>query len=185
MLTIYNIDQNIKKTKPNNGPVAWAWSKMKAVRLTGPLAAAAVLHHVISPVLAAPVISDLNQLEYDENGRLAGHVFAYPTGECAHLIEGDSSINDGMWGHKFAQLSGQAYEDVFGHLEGGSKTVPDNVKSWKDDCFATCLEKGTLQGKKLDEDEEIQINRLSDFLTSDSCGKVEYGFVNYHENNIK
>ena len=41
------------------------------------------------------------------------------------------------------------------------------------------------RGKKVDEDEVIQINRLSDFLTSDSCGKVEYGFVNYHDNPIK
>ena len=41
------------------------------------------------------------------------------------------------------------------------------------------------RGKKVDEDEVIQINRLNDFLTSDSCGKVEYGFVNYHENTIK
>ena len=73
------------------------------------------------------MLSDLNQLEYDENGRLAGHVFAYPTGECAQLIEGDGSIHDGMWRHKFVQLSGQAYAEVFGHLEGGSKTVPDNV----------------------------------------------------------
>ena len=122
---------------------------MKAVRLTGPLAAA-VLHQITSPseaaqVLAAPVLSDLNQLNYDENGRLEGHVFAYPTGECAQLIEGDGSIHDGMWSHKFVQLSGQAYAEVFGHLEGGSKTVPDNVKSWEEDCFAACLEKGTLQ----------------------------------------
>jgi len=40
-------------------------------------------------------------------------------------------------------------------------------------------------GEKDDEGEMVNVPNIRDFLTSDSCGQVEYGFVNYHTNPVK
>ena len=148
---------------------------------------------------AAPTISSLSDLPYSEDDRLEGHIFAYPAGECASLVESDTSIHDGQWGHKFVALEGEAYGAVFGHLEGVDASAPPaDAKSFHD-CFAACLEKGTHRDvvarplphrywQKGEVDDEGTINKVESadaFLTSDSCGKVEYGFVNYHENPVK
>jgi len=151
-------------------------------------------------VHAAPTITSLDELEYNEDNRLANHIFAYPAGKCASLIDADSTIYDGEWGHKFIALDGDAYHKVFGHLEGvdGSAGPPTAVDSYKD-CFTACLEKGTLRsvvarplphrywnrGIVEDEGEKKQVENMDAFITSDACGKVEYGFVNYHENPVK
>lgn len=145
-------------------------------------------------------ISSLSELRYNGDDRLAGHVFAYPAGECADIVEKDGKIFDGVWGHEFTALEGQAYADVFGHLEGidGSAGPPKGVKSDRD-CVAACLERGTLRrvvarplphrywnrGEVDDEGEMKKVENFDRFLSSDGCGKVEYGFVNYHTNPVK
>ena len=151
-------------------------------------------------VHAAPTITSLSELEFNEDDRLASHYFAYPAGKCAELIDSSKSINDGQWLHKFVALDGEAYSAVFGHLEGidASAGVPTDVNDFHD-CVATCLERGTLQsvvarplphrywkhGEVQDEKEIKNVDTLDQFLTSDACGMVEYGFVSYHENPVK
>lgn len=155
----------------------------------------------LSKARAVPVITALKDLPFNEDDRLSTHLFAYPVGECASLIERDKGIHDGLWEHKFTALDGEAYGKVFGHLEGVSQSIPSGVKS-VEDCVAVCLEKGTLQsvvarplphryydrGMVSDNTADggiIQMDSLGNFLTSDSCGKVEYGFVNYHHHPIE
>ena len=156
----------------------------------------------VAHVTAAPTITSLSELPYNEDNRLTKHIFAYPAGKCASLIDSDNTIHDGQWGHTFMALDGDAYKSVFGHLDGidADSGVPtDEEVTTFHDCTAVCIEKGTLQsvvarplphrywnkGTKDDEGEIIQIKNVDRFLTSDSCGKVEYGFINYHENEIK
>lgn len=149
---------------------------------------------------AAPTISSLTELAYNEDNRLSNHFFAYPAGKCASLIDSDEKIFDGQWGHEFVALEGEAYGDVFGHLEGvdGSAGPPTEVDTFMD-CLAVCLEKGTLQsvvarplphrywkeGVVMDEKEPVEVPNMNRFLTSDSCGQVEYGFISYHDFPIK
>lgn len=153
----------------------------------------------LNGVLAAPVMRSLSELLYNEDNRLSDHIFVYPAGKCASLVDSDKGIFDWMWGHKFVALDGEAHGAVFGHLEGVDASAPPaDVTSFRD-CYAACLEKGTLQsvvarplphrywknGKVVDEKKVTEVDEVRNFLTSDSCGKVEYGFVNYHKNPIK
>ena len=148
---------------------------------------------------AASTISSLTDLPYNEDNRLSTHIFAYPAGQCASLIDADTTIYEGQWDHKFVALEGDAFSAVFGHLEGvDAAAPPTNVNSFHD-CLAVCLERGTLQsvvarplphrywknGEVEDEDEIIKVDTMDQFLTSDACGKVEYGFINYHDNLVK
>ncbi len=148
---------------------------------------------------AAPTILDLSELPYNEDNRLATHIFAYPAGACAELIDSDNSVWDGNHGHAFVALDGEAYRNVFGHLEGFvSDSPPTTVESFHD-CLAVCLERGTDRsivarplphkywqyGEKDDEGEMIEVDNISEFFSSDSCGRVEYGFVNYWPNTVK
>jgi len=49
-------------------------------------------------VQAAPTISSLTELPFNEDNRLEQHIFAYPAGKCASFIDSDKSIHDGKWG---------------------------------------------------------------------------------------
>lgn len=147
---------------------------------------------------AAPTILDLADLPFNEDNRLAEHIFAYPAGVCATLIDSDKTMKDGHHGHKFVALDGEAYNDVFGHLQDVPNSPPTNANSFYD-CLAVCLEKGTNRsvvarplphrywqyGEKDDEGEMVEVDAIDSFFGSDSCGRVEYGFVNYHTNPIK
>jgi len=150
-------------------------------------------------VQAATTIEFLADLPYNEDDRLSTHIFAYPAGKCASLIDSDTTIREGQWGHEFVALDGEAFGAVFGHLEGvDAASPPSDVKSFRD-CLAACLEKGTQRsvvarplphrywkrGQVEDEGEIREVENMDRFLTSDSCGKVEYGFINYHENPVK
>lgn len=144
---------------------------------------------------AALTISNLSDLPYNEDNRLDRHIFAYPAGKCAELIDSDDSVFDGQWGHTFLALEGEARDAVFGHLGEEERPTIDSFR----DCVAACIEKGTLRsvvarplphrywrfGEKDDEGEMVNVPNIRDFLTSDSCGQVEYGFVNYHTNPVK
>lgn len=148
---------------------------------------------------AAPIVRDLSELPYNEDHRLATHIFAYPAGPCAQLINTDVSMWDGNHGHAFVELDGLAYRDVFGHLGGTNSDAPPTTAENFRDCPAVCLEKGTDRnlvarplphrywqyGKKDDEGEMIEVGSVNEFFGSDSCGRVEYGFVNYWPNTVK
>eukprot|EP00578_Thalassiosira_sp_NH16_P024176 CAMPEP_0181101030 /NCGR_PEP_ID=MMETSP1071-20121207/13524_1 /TAXON_ID=35127 /ORGANISM="Thalassiosira sp., Strain NH16" /LENGTH=526 /DNA_ID=CAMNT_0023183829 /DNA_START=83 /DNA_END=1663 /DNA_ORIENTATION=- len=145
---------------------------------------------------AVPTITSLADLPYNEDDRLSNHIFAYPAGKCASFIDPD---NDGMWQHKFVALDGEAYGAVFGHLEDVDAAAPPADADSFLDCLAVCLEKGTLRsvvarplphrywknGEVDDEGEHVRVDDVVKFLTTDSCGKVEYGFVSYHPNPVK
>lgn len=149
-----------------------------------------------------PTLTTLSDLPFNDDNRLISHIFAYPAGKCATLIDADTTIRDGEWDHKFVALDGEAYTAVFGHLhENDSPPLTsndENIQSLRD-CLAVCLERGTLRsvvarplphrywkyGHKIDEDKDIEVRNISSFLNSDSCGKVEYGFINYHTNPLK
>jgi len=171
----------------------------KSLQIISLLLIAAIAQKKQYTAEAAPIISNLNDLPYNSDNRLAKHIFAYPTGKCATLINEETSIHDGQWGHTFMELDGEAYTSVFGHLDvDTTKGVPKEAQTFHD-CTAVCLEMGTPQsvvarplphrywnkGTKNDEEEIIPVNSIERFLTSDSCGQVEYGFINYHTNIIK
>jgi hypothetical protein len=148
---------------------------------------------------AAPTILDLADLPYNEDNRLETHIFAYPAGACAELIDSDSSVWDGHHGHVFVALDGEAYRNVFGHLKGFFSDSPPTTADSFHDCLAVCLEKGTNQsvvarplphkywqyGEKDDEGEMVEVASIGNFFLSDSCAMLEYGFVNYHVNPVK
>jgi hypothetical protein len=163
--------------------------------LTGSTAAAA------SESSVTPTITTLSDLPFNDDHRLTNHIFAYPARKCASLVETDTTIHDGIWGHKFVALDGEAYTAVFGHIENVPDAPSNNneeVQSFRD-CVAVCIERGTLRdvvarplphrywryGHKLDEDRDVELTDIVSFLHSDSCGKVEYGFINYHTNPLK
>jgi len=91
-----------------------------------------------------------------------------------------------MYGHQFLALEGKAFRDVFGE-EAEFPSSPASVR----DCQAVCLELGTLKSvvaRPLPHrywGREEAKRQLYDFMLSDSCGRVEYGFVNYQDNPIK
>lgn len=150
-------------------------------------------------VHATTTISSLDDLPFNEDDRLSSHIFAYPAGECASLVDSDRSIVDGQWGHQFVALEGEAFAAVFGHLEGVNASAPPTTVNSYNDCLAACLELGTQRsvaarplphrywqhGSVEDEGVLRELPNLDKFLTSDSCGSVEYGFINYHDNPVK
>jgi len=166
----------------------------------------------MKPALLVPLLSLLSQngvrsethirhlakLPFNEDNRLSTHIFAYPAGKCASLIKSDNIV-EGQWGHEFVALHGEAYTAVFGHLQGVDASVPPTDVQSFHDCLAVCLEKGTQQsvvarplphrywkhGLVEDEGKVHEVNTMDEFLSSDACGKVEYGFVNYHKNTVK
>lgn len=151
---------------------------------------------------ASPTLTTLSDLPFNDDDRLTSHIFAYPAGKCASLIDAETTIRDGDLDHKFVALDGEAYTAVFGHLDendtGSSKDDDEHINSFRD-CVAVCIERGTLRsvvarplpyrywnyGHKIDEEKDIEMRSIASFLNSDSCGKVEYGFVNYHTNPLK
>jgi hypothetical protein len=129
-------------------------------------------------IASTRAIKSIDELPYSDN-HLASHVLAY-TSSCTETVE-SSGIKDGIFGHVFYMLQGDASARVFGHLNSAG-------------CTVVCLEKGTpraviarpmprrywIDGAvDLDGDgSEIVKMDLNDFLSSDGCGQVEYGVVN-------
>lgn len=127
-------------------------------------------------------IKSLDELPYDTNNHLYSHILAY-TSSCTKAIA-DSGMKDGIFSHKFYLLEGDASTDVFGNLSSSG-------------CTAACLEKGTPrsvvarpmphryfidgQVNDLDEDgkEITHSMSLKEFMSSEGCGRVEYGSINF------
>jgi len=145
---------------------------------------------------------NLSDLPFDENDHLSTHVLAVPAGKCGSLLLEDTvDFEDGSHGHQWMELEGEAFDSVFGHLGAYADFSSDEVTDFNTDCLAVCLEKGTLrevvarplphryflQGKVDQDGDGMRVTEASvqQFVMSDSCAKVEYGFVNYHDNPIK
>lgn len=157
-----------------------------------------ILASFLNKAHAALTVLTLADLPFNEDNRLAEHIFAYPAGACAALIDADDAMFEGKNDHTFATLDGDAFRDVFGHLRNVPDTPPTTASSFHD-CLAVCLERGTNHsvvsrtlphrywqyGQKDDDGNMTNVDTISNFFISDSCGMVEYGFVNYHTNPVK
>lgn len=142
----------------------------------------------------------LADLPYDENKHLSDHIFAIPAGKCASLLQNSADFYDGSFGHQWMELSGEAFDSVFGHLGSLEDFSREEMTNFDTDCLAVCIEKGTshetvarplphryfVQGKvdHYGDGEEVEEKTVQNFFMSDSCAKVEYGFINYHDNPI-
>ncbi|KAL7495871.1 hypothetical protein ACHAWT_004204 [Skeletonema menzelii] len=154
----------------------------------------------VAAVEIPPSASNLSDLPFDENDHLSTHVLAVPAGKCGSLLKPKVDFRDGSHGHKWMTLGGEAFESVFGHLGAYADFSDEKVTDFNKDCLAVCLEKGTLREVvarplphryfvkgKVDQDgdgERVEERNVQQFFLSDSCAKVEYGFVNYHDNPI-
>ena len=141
------------------------------------------------------VISSLDELPFDdENDHLSTHIFAYPAGKCASLVNDAMDIKNGDFGHQWMGLDGEAFTSVFGHLgdddDEGIIIASDETKitNFNTDCVAVCLEKGTLRTVvarplphryfnhgKVDQDGDggrVDEMTVDNFYMSDSCAKV-------------
>lgn len=135
----------------------------------------------VASAAAVDTVNSLDELPYDSSdNHLASHIFAY-TSSCIQIVE-NSPVQDGIFSHKFYVLEGTAEEDVFGHLDSSVE------------CKVACLEKGTPRSLvarpmphrywidgMVDRGDGTVTDEISlfDFVTSDGCGMVEYGFINY------
>ena len=133
-----------------------------------------------------PVASNLSDLPYDENFHLASHILAYPaSGPCASLIEAE--INNGipLYGHVPIAVEGDAATAIFG----------DRLSALSDDaqitdvtqCPAVCLDRGVdsslvafpMPQYFYNPKEDQEHASFAGFISSLSCGRVEFGFINY------
>ena len=177
-------------------------SSRSSMKPTQPIVLLPLLLSLLARAKAAsPTLTTLSDLPFNDDDRLTSHIFAYPAGKCASLIDAETTIRDGDLDHKFVALDGEAYTAVFGHLDENDTDASkddEHINSFRD-CVAVCIERGTLRsvvarplpyrywnyGHKIDEEKDIEMRSIASFLNSDSCGKVEYGFVNYHTNPLK
>jgi hypothetical protein len=120
-------------------------------------------------------ISSLNDLQYDENGKLQSHTLAYPA---------SSSHSCGFHpqeGFTMVAVTGDAMAELFPQTTTTSAFHPDS------DCWAVCLERGVDQQyvshvmphKRYDRKNHPP-TKLFHRWVSDSCAHVEVCLINYH-----
>ena len=158
-------------------------------RSTAPLAGAALAILFSFPVHAIAtginLISNLDFLPYDENGHLASHVLAYPAIEpCKTLIEDAMPSPGNLHHHVSIGVKGRAASELFGDEKlDAASTATDATQ-----CPAVCLDRGVdrpLAKHQLPENYYDPIGNkdheggFTSFATSLSCGRVEFGFINY------
>lgn len=126
------------------------------------------------------VVSNLAELPFDENGHLASHMLAYPaSGPCNELMKSHIAVNH-LYKHVPVAVAGDAASQFFGD------NIPREAVAITD-CPAVCLDRGVdsslasypLPEKYFDPKNKESHQNFSDFLASESCGKVEFGFINY------
>ena len=130
------------------------------------------------------VISSLDDLPFDENGHLALHILAYPASDpCAGLIEAALPTNEeNMYLHTPMAVAGDAAQALFGDIPLSGGEITDVTQ-----CPAVCLVRGvdaSLVGYPLPEkyynpERNEAHTSFPNFISSDSCGKVEFAFANY------
>ena len=141
-------------------------------------------------VTAFDIISQLSDLPYDENDHLATHVLAYPaSGDCSGLIENAMPEGPNLYGHMPIAVEGEAATALFGDkVPSEDDTITDITK-----CPAVCLDRGvdsSLVAYPLPEkyynptENKEHRGNFDNFVSSLSCGRVEFGFINYSPNTL-
>jgi hypothetical protein len=143
------------------------------------------------------VISTLSDLPYDENGRLSSHVLAYhpaARSDCASLVESELEYNNMMYHHLPIAVEGDAAIALFGddgdpglQIDDDDDDDDDDVARRSSSCPAVCLVRGVdshlaahpLPENYYDPRGNGEHASFREFLSSHSCGAVEYAFVNY------
>ena len=138
-------------------------------------------------VEGATTISSLEELPFDENGHLTRHVLAIPSGPCSALVQSEIDKGVDLYSHVPVQVTGDAASDLFedGYDDEG---ITDILQ-----CQFVCLDRGVdadlvgppLPEKYFDPDGNSAHDNLSDFMGSLSCGRVEFGFINYSSKTLK
>ena len=130
--------------------------------------------------LDSTVVSNLNDLTFDENGHLKSHVLAFPaSGRCGELLEAQIAQTY-LHGHIPVAVEGEAASDLFG------ENIPNEASDFTE-CPAVCIDRGVdkslvaypLPEKYFNPQENDLHKRFSDFVSSRACGRVEFGFINY------
>mmetsp|Transcript_37258 Transcript_37258/g.67033 ORF Transcript_37258/g.67033 Transcript_37258/m.67033 type:complete len:516 (+) Transcript_37258:68-1615(+) len=160
---------------------------MPASKRISPLAAVSALLAALTNVplqtAAHQVISSLTDLPFDENDHLSSHILAYPaSGPCSSLIESAMPGGANLYHHTPIAVEGDAATALFGDRLQSDVPITD-VKQ----CPAVCLDRGvdsSLVGHPVPEKyfnpkENEEHNSFANFVGSLSCGRVEFGFINY------
>jgi len=129
------------------------------------------------------IISNLDDLPYDENDHLASHILAYPA-TCSSLIEKVLPDGPNLYQHIPIAMEGEAATALFGDKMPDS-TITDILQ-----CPAVCLDRGvdkSLVAYPIPESywnptENNDHSTFPSFVSSLSCGRVEFGFINYSKN---
>lgn len=128
---------------------------------------------------ALNVVSNLADLPFDENNHLSAHVLAFPaSGPCGTLIQAQIQGRH-LYGHDPIAVDGEAAEALFG------SRIPSEASAVTD-CPAVCLDRGVDSSlvayplpEKYYNSEDESHKSFGEFLASKSCGRVEFGFINY------
>jgi len=129
--------------------------------------------------LESNVVSNLSDLPFDENDHLNAHILAFPaSGPCGALMKAQIEATF-LYGHVPVAVEGDAAEKLFG------SNIPIKPSAVTD-CPAVCLDRGVdsslvaypLPEKYYNPENETH-QSLEQFVASKSCGRVEFGFINY------
>ena len=127
-------------------------------------------------------ITSLTELPYDENNHLSSHILAYPaSGPCSSLIEAALPLGDHLYRHIPVAVEGEAMLALFGDK------LPTNEETDASQCPAVCLDRGVdaslvsypLPEKYYNPSNNEDHSTLTSFVASTTCGRVEFGFINY------
>ncbi|KAL7495760.1 hypothetical protein ACHAWT_004136 [Skeletonema menzelii] len=131
--------------------------------------------------LNSKVISNLADLPFDENDHLSAHILAFPaSGPCGALV--DAAIEETfLYGHTPIAVEREAAEKLFAEYSSSEQSAVTVT-----DCPAVCLDRGVdsslvaypLPEKYLN-NESHEHDTFANFMASNACGRVEYGFINY------
>uniref|UniRef100_A0A7S4EK24 Fe2OG dioxygenase domain-containing protein n=1 Tax=Pseudo-nitzschia australis TaxID=44445 RepID=A0A7S4EK24_9STRA len=135
------------------------------------------------------VASIEDDLEYDENGKLAKHYVVFPANrpDCATSLWEDG-LKKPKYGFTASPLEGDALSKVFSNrFEGEDYDDKEQEEGYL--CMAACLEKGTdrkvaghtmphFHYRSRDQNSAKQKTRFKNWFRG-HCGKVEVCFVNY------
>jgi hypothetical protein len=154
------------------------------------LSIALLSHHSIhpfAPVRAADdnsnVVTSFAQFPHDENNHLASHILAYPAAEpCKSLIEAQLATQSELYMHHPFAVDGDVASALFPDYK------PSSPASTLTDCPLVCLDRGIdahlvphpMPQKYFNPNSnEESHHSLHDFISSNSCGKVEIAVINY------
>ncbi|KAL7526649.1 hypothetical protein ACHAXR_001581, partial [Thalassiosira sp. AJA248-18] len=160
---------------------------MHASKRIAPIAAVSAVLAALSnlPLQTAAagyqVISDLSNLPYDENGALSSHILAYPASDpCSSLIEAQMPKGGDLYRHIPIAVEGEAATALFGdRLQNEESPITDVTQ-----CPAVCLDRGVDSSLAAYPIPQYYFNPkehtdIASFVSSLSCGNVEFGFINY------